>query len=161
MKESEILARRTLEDLGFEAHDANVLFKANCPNIDLVVYGRERAIYVQVKSSSNPAGKGCIVVDGTPWTEEQLYEKEPIYNRRPGFRAQLVMLVDHHDDGVDFYLAPPADLERAVREKGRLFADKPKRDGTKRSIKFRKELSRERLKPWLNAWHLLGEPVRS
>jgi Holliday junction resolvase-like predicted endonuclease len=157
----ENLARNAIEEAGFKVHDANILFHANCPNIDLVVYGKEQAIYVQVKSSRKPAGKDGITVDGSPWTEEQLYQNAGIYNKRDGFMARLIVLVDlATGDSPTFYIAPPVELERIARKKGKTFASKLKRDGTKRVIGFRKELSREELKPWLNAWHLLGEPLR-
>jgi hypothetical protein len=42
----EVQARRAIEDQGFVVHDANVLFRANCPNIDLVVFGKNAATYV-------------------------------------------------------------------------------------------------------------------
>jgi Holliday junction resolvase-like predicted endonuclease len=161
MLSPEELARNALETAGFKVHDANVLFHANCPNIDLIVYGRDNGVYVQVKSSSKPAGKGFLIVDGSPWTEEQLYQDAPIYNKRAGFLAQFVVLVDLTQDGLaDFYVALPEELERAVRARGLILAGRPKRDGTRRSIGFRKELPKEDLKPWRNAWHLLGEPVR-
>jgi hypothetical protein len=49
---------------GFVAHDANVLFRANCPNIDLVVFGKDAAIYIQVKSSQKPAGSDAVIKGG-------------------------------------------------------------------------------------------------
>jgi hypothetical protein len=52
-KEKEV--RRAIEDHGFAVHDANVLFRANCPNIDLVVFEKTKAVDVQVKSSEVPA----------------------------------------------------------------------------------------------------------
>jgi hypothetical protein len=160
MVKPEKLARFVIETLGFEAHDANVLFDSNCPNIDLVVYGKDQAIYVQVKSSRRPASKDCITIDGSPWTKGQLYHDDPIYNKRDGFKAKLVVLVDlAAGDCPAFYVAPPDELERIARKKGRRFASKLKRDGTERSIGFRKELTNEDLRPWLNAWHLLGEPA--
>jgi Holliday junction resolvase-like predicted endonuclease len=158
----EQLARNAIEGAGFKVHDANILFHSNCPNIDLVVYGREQAIYVQVKSLRRPAGKDGITVDGSPWTQQQLYEDATIYNKREGFMAKFVILVDlATDDSPTFYVAPPDELEDIARKKGRAFASKLKRDGTERSIGFRKELTKEELRPWLNAWHLLGEPTLS
>jgi Holliday junction resolvase-like predicted endonuclease len=158
--EPETLARNAIEEAGFKVHDANILFHSNCPNIDLVVYGKGQAIYVQVKSSRRPAGKDGITVDGSPWTKQQLYEGATIYNKRNGFVARFIVLVDlSTGDRPAFYVAPPDELEHIARKKGRTFAGKLKKDGTERSIGFRKELSREELKPWLNAWHLLGEPV--
>jgi hypothetical protein len=41
------------------------------------------------------------------------------------------------------------------------FAKRLKRDNTPRSIKFRKELPRDVLARWHNAWHLLGEAPQS
>jgi len=159
--ESEKLARNAIEKAGFEVHNANIVFRANCPNIDLVVYGKEQAIYVQVKSSKNPAGKNCITIDGSPWTEGQLYQDGAIYNKHNDFKAKLVVLVDiGASNSPQFYVVPPDELEKAVRRKGREFADKLKKDGTKRSISFRKELPKEDLSTWLSAWHLLGEPRR-
>ena len=142
-------------------HDANILFHDNVPSIDLVVYGREQAVYVQVKSSRNPAGKDCITVDGSPWTEEQLHRDAPIYNKHDGFKARFIVLVDlTAGNSPSFYVVQPHELECAAREKARIFASKLKKDGTQRSIGFRKELAKEDLRPWLNAWHLLGEPTR-
>jgi len=43
----EVQARHAIEEHGFVAQDANVLFRANCPNIDLVVFGKNAATYVQ------------------------------------------------------------------------------------------------------------------
>jgi hypothetical protein len=155
------LARNAIEEAGFKVHDANILFHSHCPNIDLVACGKEQAIYVQVKSSRRPAGKDGIAIDGSPWTMPQLYEGATIYNKREGFRAKFVVLVDlATGDCPTFYIAPPDELEHSARKKGRAFAGKLKKDGTERSIGFRKELSREELKPWLNAWHLLGEPAK-
>ena len=65
----EVQARRAIEDQGFVAHDANVLFRANCPDIDLVVFGKTAATYVQVKASQKPAGSDTVIVDGSPWTD--------------------------------------------------------------------------------------------
>jgi hypothetical protein len=160
-KESEIMAKRAIEDVGFDVHDANIIFDANCKNIDLVVYGKEEAIYVQVKSSERPAGKDYIIIDGSPWTEGQLNRNEAIYNKHDHFKAKFVVLVDIANRSTPaFYVVSPDELTKLVRKKGRAFAKKPKRDGNKRSINFRKELSKEELRKWLNAWYLLGEPVR-
>lgn len=153
------MARRWIEDQGFNVHDANIVFRENCPNIDLIVYGKCAAIYVQTKSSSNAAGPDHVVIDGAPWTEEQLYQSAPVFNKHNDFVAELVILVDTRKDGtVDFYVAPPRDLESLLRARGVEIAEKPKRDGTQRSIRFRKELPRADLRHWLNAWHLLGQP---
>lgn len=75
---------------GFEVHDANIVIRANCPNIDLIVYGKEQAIYVQVKSSERPAGKDQIIIEGSPWTDAQLYRNEAIYNKKDGLRPNLL-----------------------------------------------------------------------
>ena len=137
---------------GFEVHDANIVFRANCPNIDLIVYGKEQAIYVQVKSSERPAGKDQIIIEGSPWTDAQLYRNEAIYNKKDGFKAKLIALVDIANRSTPaFYVVSPEELTKLVRKKGRSFAKKPKRDGNRRSIHFRKELSKEELRKWLNA----------
>ena len=160
--EAEKLARNAMEKAGFEVLDANIVFRSNCPNIDLIVYGKEQAVYVQVKSSKKPAGKNCILIDGSPWTEDQLYQGAAIYNKHDDFKAKLVVLVVDVGAGhsPQFYVVPPGELEKAVRRIGRRFAGKPKKDGTKRSISFRKELPKEDLSKWLGAWHLLGDPRR-
>ena len=152
-KESEKLAQRAIEVAGFDVHDANVIFRANCKNIDLVVYGKKEAIYVQVKSSERPAGKDSIIIDGSPWTEDQLYRNEPIYNKHCDFEARLIVLVDVTTRSAPaFYVVPPEELSRSVRKIGRAFAKKPKRDGTPRSIHFRKELPKDDLQEWRDAW---------
>jgi hypothetical protein len=56
----------------------------------------------------------------------------------------------------NFFVAPPKELEGLLRQRGLAYADVPKKDGTRRSIGFRKELSRGELAPWQKAWHLLG-----
>jgi hypothetical protein len=158
-QEKERAARRAIEDHGFAVQDANVLFRANCPNIDLVVFGKTKAVYIQVKSSQTPAAKDGVVIDGSPWTEAQLRDA-PIFNKHgePGqYEASLVLIVDRPKSGaVNFYIAPPKNLEELLRNRGRAWANHPKKDGTIRSIGFRKELSREELKAWLEAWHLLN-----
>ncbi|MDB5610263.1 MAG: hypothetical protein JWP25_7163 [Bradyrhizobium sp.] len=155
----EVQARRAIEDQGFVAHDANVLFRANCPNIDLVVFGKNAATYVQVKSSQKPAGTDTVIVDGSVWTEDQLHNGGPLFNKYDGFRASLIVIVASTKTGeTEYYIAPPAELEKLLIPRARTFADHPKRDGKPRSIAFRKELPREVLKPWLNAWQQLGEP---
>jgi hypothetical protein len=60
----EVQARRAIEDHGFVVHDANIIFRQNCPNIDLVVYAQTCAFYVQVKSSKKPAGANSVIIDG-------------------------------------------------------------------------------------------------
>lgn len=70
--EGEKLARRAIEDRGFKVHDANIVFHTNCPNIDLVVFGKRGATYVQVKTSKRPAGGSkAVILDGSPWTDQQ------------------------------------------------------------------------------------------
>jgi Holliday junction resolvase-like predicted endonuclease len=158
-KDSETQARRAIEDQGFEVQDANILFRANCPNIDLVVFGEKKAIYVQVKSSETPAVKDGVVISGSPWTEAQLYHGAPIFNRHADqYEAALILIVDKAKDGsTNFYIAPSKDLEDLVRPWAVAWANRPKRDGSRRSINFRKEATREALAPWLNAWHLITE----
>jgi hypothetical protein len=58
---------------------------------------------------------------------------------------------------IEYYIAPPAELEKLLVAVTRTYADLPKRDGKRRSIAFRKELPREVLKPWLDAWQQLGD----
>src|SRR4051794_23812183 len=112
----ETQVRRAIEDRGFEVQDANVLFRANCPNIDLVVFGKDDAHYVQVKSSSKPAGKNTVVISGSPWTEDELYRGAPIFNKHDHYRARLVIIVDVMKSGrTEFYIAPPRELENLVR----------------------------------------------
>jgi len=158
-QEKERAARQAIENYGFSVHDANVLFRANCPNIDLVVYGHTKAVYVQVKSSEIPASKDGVVIDGSPWTQAQLYEGAPIFNRHaePGqFKATFILIVDQVKNGdVNYYIAPPRALEDLLRERAVAWAEHPKKDGSRRSLGFRKELPRETLAPWLNTWHLL------
>jgi hypothetical protein len=148
----EVQARRAIEDQGFVAHDANVLFRANCPDIDLVVFGKDAATYVQVKSSQKPAGSDAVIVDGSVWTEDQLRNGSPLFNKHDGFRASLIVIVASTKTGETEYYIAPAELEKLLVSPARLFADRTKRDGNQRSIAFRKELPREALKPWLNAW---------
>jgi hypothetical protein len=157
-KAKETQARRAIE-----VHDANVLFGTNCPNIDLVVFGKTKAFYIQVKSSEKPAGKDSVVIDGSAWNDAQLYEDAPVFNKHDHFQASLVVIVDRLKNGeTDFYIAPPAALESLVRKRSLEFARKLKRDGTPRSIKFRKELPRELLQRRRNAWDSLSEtPLRS
>jgi hypothetical protein len=160
-RQKENAARRWIEDQGFAVHDANIVFRSNCPNIDLIVYGKRGAIYVQTKSSTNPAGRDSVIVDGSPWTDEQL-QGSAIYNRHDQhFRAAFIILVDTPKDGSPprFYVVPPDELERLARTRGLAFAKKLKRDGSPRSVGFRKELPRAELDEWRDAWRLLGEPL--
>lgn len=154
------MARRAIEDAGYRVHDANVIFGTNCPNIDLVVYGKRRATYVQVKGTMRAAGRDCVIVDGSPWTKEQLHGGEPIFDKRDGLIASHVVLVDQSTaDEPEFYVATPERLTRLVRERGKEFAAHPKRDGSKRSIGFRKELPKALLRNRRNAWRSFGQPV--
>ena len=158
-RSNELLARRWIEDQGFVVHDANVVFGMNCPNIDLIVYNRHGAIFVQTKSSTLPATKNGVIIDGSPWTETQLSGVDPIFNKHDHYRANFVVLVDAaNDEGVKFYVAPPHSLEKLMRKAGNEFYKKLKKDGTQRSIRFRKELPRDVLGEWYHAWQLLGEP---
>ena len=104
----EIQARRAIEDQGFVVQDANVLFRANCPNIDLVVFSRNAATYVQVKASEKPAQSDAVIVDGSPWTEDQLRNGGPIFNKHDGFRASLILIVASKAGETEYYIAPPA-----------------------------------------------------
>jgi hypothetical protein len=158
-RSKEFKARRAIEDAGFVVHDANVLFRENCPNIDLVVFGKSMTTYVQIKSSSNPATKNGVVVDGSPWTTEQMFFGAPIFNRHVhGFKAQVVLVLDAMKTGeVEYYLLPSLELEGLLRPHARQFMAKRKRNGEWRKM-FRKELPREFLGPWTRKWSLLGEP---
>jgi hypothetical protein len=155
-KELEGLARRAIEDRGYMVCDANILFRANCPNIDLVVFGRYQAIYVQVKGSTRPAGKDAVLIDGSPWTEDQLFSGDAIYNKHEAhLQARLIFIVHAPRDGlIEYYLATPEELELLALEAGRAFALKPKRDGEKRKM-FRKEVPRQKLEPWRDSWKQL------
>ena len=159
--EPEELARRAIEDAGFTVHSANILFRANCPNIDLVVYAKTGATYVQVKSSKTPAGKDRIIIDASPWSRGQLDGIEPLYNKKGGLMAAYVVLVDLAPAGSpEFYVVTPKQLTDLVLPMARKWARRPKRDGSPRSVKFRKELPRALLKPWRNAWAAFGEPTK-
>jgi hypothetical protein len=158
-KEAERVVRNAIENLGYTVHDANVLFDANCPNIDLVVFGKSEVKYVQVKLSSRPATKGGTVVDGSPWTEDQLFKKAPIFNKHGDApQAHLVIIAHKEREGCfTFYVAPPEHLTRAILPVARAFAEKPKLDGKRRKM-FRKEMPLAKLKRYRGAWHQLGEP---
>ena len=125
----------------------------------MVVFGKKKAVNFQVKSSETPASKDCVIIDGSPWTESQLNASGSIFNKHnkeQHFEATLILLLDRVKDGTtNFYLAPPEELEVLARKRGLAYANLPKRDGTPRSINFRKELPREEIATWLNAWHLL------
>lgn len=100
-----------------------------------------------------------MVIDGSPWTQAQLYGDAPIFNKHlePGqFKATFIVIVDQTKNSeVNFYIAPPEPLEDLLRKRAVAWASYPKKDGSRRSIGFRKELPREILTPWLNAWDLL------
>lgn len=154
----ETVAQRMFEDAGFVVHNANIIFQTNCANIDLVVYAPTGALYVQVKSSKSAAGRDCIVVDGSPWTEDQLWRDAPIFNKHSQATnpvAQIVAVVDRDPklERSEIYVIPPLPLENLLRKRGRDIANTPKRDGTRRSVKFRKELSRSEMLRWKNNWH--------
>lgn len=155
-KNAEIAARRAIEDrCGYIVHDANIILQTNCPNVDLIVFAPDAPIYVQIKSSESPAGRNCVVVDGSPWTDGQLHCDEPIFNRHDHYKAKLIIVVDRQNtDETNFYIAPPAQLEALLRPRAQQWASTPKRDGTKRSIRFRKELPKDTLAHWRDAWHL-------
>jgi hypothetical protein len=156
-KRAEVEARRAIEDrCKLIVHDANIVLRANCPNIDLVVFAYDAPVYVQVKSSERPASKDHVTISGAPWTEAELYHGASIFNKHAGWKAGLVIILDRvNTDQTDYYIAPPDALERLVRPRAALVAAKPKKDGQPRSIAFRKELPRDMLKPWKDAWHLL------
>jgi hypothetical protein len=158
-KQAEIDTRQAIEkNCKLIVHDANIIFQQNCANIDLVVYGKSAARYVQVKCSTKPARPECVVVAGSPWTEGQLFGRDPIFNKKDGHLASHIIIADYRKDGtLEFYIAPPDELEPLLRRRGRKIAAKPKRDGGKRSIGFRKELERDKLEPWRGAWHLLAD----
>jgi hypothetical protein len=157
-KRAEVEARRAIEDrCGLVVHDANIILRANCPNIDLIVFADDAPVYVQVKSSEKPASKDHVIISGAPWTEAELYRGEPIFNKHDGWKAALVMILDRVTaDQTDYYIAPPEELERLVRPRAAQQAAKPKKDGQVRSIAFRKELPRDVLKPWKEAWHFVS-----
>jgi hypothetical protein len=160
MIDAELAARRAIEDAGYHVHDANVIFGANCPNIDLVVYGKSSATYVQVKGTKRAAGKDCIIVDGSPWTEEQLHGRTPVYNKHDGLVASHVVLVDlSNPDAPEFFVAMPKRLTELARKRGKKYAALPKRDGSTRSIGFRKELPKDQLRDCRSAWQSFGSPV--
>jgi len=160
-KSAEHAARNVIEALGFTVHDANVLFDANCPNIDLVVFGKNGARYVQVKLSSNPATKGGAIVDGSPWTEQQLFKNAAVFNKHDNAPQAHLIVVVHKEraDDYTFYVVPPKTLMRLLLPAARAFARRPKRDGSRRKM-FRKEIPLAKLARYKNAWRYLGEPFR-
>lgn len=155
MNLGEIAVRRAIEDRGYQVHDANIVLRANCPNIDLIVFGKSSPKYIQVKSSNKPAVRDRIVVSGAPFTHEQLFDGAPIYNKHDSYKAHLIAIVHQRDGLPEFYLAPPLELERMLRRFGKKFYKMPKRDGSQRSSAFRGELMPQQLAPYRDAWHLL------
>jgi hypothetical protein len=156
----EILAAHEIEKAGFKVHNANLVFGVNCPNIDLIVYGKTSATYVQVKGSSRPATKDHVTIDGSPWDKEQLFSGAALYNKRGGHWASFILLVDFAT-GADpeFYVVPPDKLTSLVRPIAVAFARKPKKDGSPRSIAFRKQVPKKKLQRWRRKWELLGQPT--
>lgn len=155
INKSEAQVRRAIEDrTGYKVHDANVVLQANCPNIDLVVYSQSAPKYIQVKSSKKPAGKNSVVVNGTPFKREQLYDGAPIFNTKDSYKAHLIVIVHQENE---YYIAPPNELEKMLRKNGCKLAERPKRDGSQRSLGFRGELRKEELAPYQDAWHLLND----
>ena len=66
-KRAEIEARRAIEDYcGLVVHDANVLLRENCLDIDLIVLAHNAPVYVQVRSSEKPASKDHVTVSVAP-----------------------------------------------------------------------------------------------
>src|SRR5262249_22573941 len=106
------------------------------------------------------AGSDSVIIDGSPWTREQLDGASPIFNKHDHFCCSLVIVVDTLKTGEsDFYIAPPEALEKLLRPRALELAARPKRDGTARSVGFRKELPRKNLVPWRQKWDLLGKPL--
>ena len=105
----------------------NVILWANCPNIDLIVFADDAPVYVQVKSSEKPASKDHVIISGAPWTEDELFQGAPIFNRHDGWKAGLIMILDRVlPDQTDYYIAPPDELARLVRPRAARLAAKPK-----------------------------------
>src|SRR5262249_50076651 len=96
---------------------------------------------------------------GPPGSDEQM-DGAPIFNKHDHLCCSLVVILDTLKTGeTHFYIARPKQLEKLLLPLARDFAKRPKRDGTTRSVAFRKELPRELLEQWRGAWHLFGEPV--
>src|SRR4051812_47616909 len=107
-------------------------------------------------SSTKPAGNNCIVVDGSTWAQEQLLGQPPVFNKHDSYRASLIVIVHElRVGGTEFYIIPPTILEDMVRRRGLEFANKPKKDGSPRSLGFREELPRLAVEQWRGAWHLI------
>jgi hypothetical protein len=159
-KLAERAVKRAIEDRGFVVHDANLLIDANCPNIDLVAFGKKSAKYVQVKLSSKPATKEGTVVDGSPWDEDQLFKGAPVFNKHSdGLQAHLIVIAHQGPSGeFTFYVVPPKPLLAIMLPVARAFAKKPKRDGSQRKM-FRKEIPLAKLARYREAWRYLGEPL--
>jgi hypothetical protein len=119
--------------------NANVAFRGNCPNFDLVVFNRAGPVYVQVRSSKKPWRPGRIILGA--WNKEKLAGAS-LFNEDPRFpAASVVLIVVVWPTGeTEFYLAPPEELDKAARPSALAFAKKPKRDGTLRSPNFRAEV---------------------
>ena len=64
------------------------------PEHDLVVFAYDAPVYVQVKSSETPASKDHVTISGAPWTEAELYDGGPIFNKHDGCKAGLIMILD-------------------------------------------------------------------
>lgn len=159
-KSAERAARNAIEALGFRVYDANILFDSNCPNVDLVAFGKNGTRYIQVRLSSSPSAKGSAVVDGRPWTEKQLFESAPVFNKHKNAPQAHLVMVAHKNKSADytFYIVPPRTLLTLMLPAARAFARKPKRDGFRRRM-FRKEISLVKLRRYRNAWRYLGEPL--
>lgn len=159
-RQVERTVQRSIEDRGYVVHDANIVFGINCPNIDLIVYNTKRAVYVQVKGSMSSASRDHVVVNGSPWTEGQLWRGEPVFNRVPGFVASVIAILHRTRSGQGhIYLASPETLEQKLVPRAQEWARTPKRNGSVRSLGFRKELPEAMLVEHLEAWGLLGEPI--
>ena len=113
---------------------------------------------MQVNCTTTPKSQDKVVLDGSPWTAAQLYGDAPIYNRHReplDFKASLIVIVDHDKSGEDsFYIAPPKDIEKLIRQPRIEWASGSKRDKPRRSIDSRIEVPKSDFKPWLEAWYL-------
>ncbi len=156
-QEAERTAKLAIEQRGFAVLDANVAFRANCPNFDLVVTNRDGPVYVQVRSSKKPSKAGRIILGA--WNQKKL-AGAPLYNKHRGFPAASVVLivVVWRTGETEFYLAPPEVLDKMHRPSALAFAKKPKLDGTLRNPNFRAEVPKEALAHWRDRWELLGHP---
>ena len=152
-------ARRAIEDrCGLVVQDANIVLRADCPNIDLVVFAHEAPVYVQVRVSEEGASKNCVTISNAPWTEEELRPGAPIFNQHDGWQAGLIMILDRvSTDQTDYYFAPPDALERLIRLSATRQPETAKRDRQRRTLALRKDLPKDMLRPWRDAWHLLEQ----